>query len=273
MQLMKKDVLHLTSCCLGLLLVANVSCAVNSKNDLVRVEKVGMPQESAEIYKVSKSKNDLVLVEKVGLPQEPAEIYKVNILSNSEEVQAKGVAPPAPAPLRVNEAVALHNDIYDLAEELFRNLADVDSEHGGMDKSILVCTFVDLKKLTRTSSLGRYVAEQLMSEMQQRHYEVVEIRKSQAVMLQEKLGEFGLSRNPAEISQTVAAGATLTGTYTPSKYSIVINARIIDNRSAKLLSSATAIIPRNQLVEQLLADTASVRETKPEPLYLKKLEL
>ena len=173
----------------------------------------------------------------------------------------------------LSEAAALHREIQGLADELFRNLGDADAENSDLGKSILVCTFVELKKLTRTSSLGRYVAEQLMNEMQQRHYEVVEIRKSQAVMLQEKRGEFGLSRNPAEVSQSVAAGAMLTGTYTPSKDSIVINARIIDNRSAKLLSSATAIIPRNQLAEQLLADTASVREAKPEPLYLKKLEL
>jgi TolB-like protein len=173
----------------------------------------------------------------------------------------------------VSEAAALHREIQGLADELFRNLGDAEAENSDLGKSILVCTFVELKKLTRTSSLGRYVAEQLMNEMQQRHYEVVEIRKSQAIMLQEKRGEFGLSRNPAEISQSVAAGAMLTGTYTSSKDSIVINARIIDNRSAKLLSSATAIIPRNQLAEQLLADTASVREAKPEPLYLKKLEL
>lgn len=187
--------------------------------------------------------------------------------------KAVDVAPPPPAVLPVNEAVALRNEIQGLADELFRNLANADAETGAPGKSILVCTFVDLKKLTRTSSLGRYVAEQLMSEMQQRQYEVVEIRKSQAVMLQEKRGEFGLSRNPAEVSPTVAAGAMLTGTYTPNKDSIVINARIIDNRSARLLSSATAIIPRNQLAEQLLSDTASVGEIKPMPYYLKKLEL
>jgi len=182
------------------------------------------------------------------------------------------VAPVAPA-LTVSEAAALRTEIQGLANELFRNLADGDPENGDLNKGILVCTFVELKKLSRTSSLGRYVAEQLMNEMQNRHYEVVEIRKSQAIMMQEKRGEFGLSRNPSEVNHTVAAGAMLTGTYTPSKDSIVINARIVDNRSAKLLSSATAIIPRNQLAEQLLADTASVREAKPEPLYLKKLEL
>ncbi len=187
--------------------------------------------------------------------------------------QVEAVAPAVPPAITVNEAAALRAEIQGLANELFRNLADADPENGDLGKGVLVCTFVELKKLSRTSSLGRYVAEQLMNEMQQRRYEVLEIRKSQAVMLQEKRGEFGLSRNPAEISQAVAAGAMLTGTYTPSKDSIVINARIIDNRSARLLSSATAIIPRNQLAEQLLADSASVREAKPEPLYLKKLEL
>ncbi len=190
----------------------------------------------------------------------------------SPKPKVEAVAPAAPA-LTVNEAAALRTEIQGLANELFRNLADADPENGDLGKGVLVCTFVELKKLSRTSSLGRYVAEQLMNEMQQHHYEVVEIRKSQAILLQEKRGEFGLSRNPTEVSQAVAVGAMLTGTYTPSKDSIVINARIIDNRSAKLLSSATAIIPRNQLAEQLLADTASVREAKPEPLYLKKLEL
>ena len=185
--------------------------------------------------------------------------------------KAEAIAPTATPVLTVSEAAALRTEIQGLANELFRNLGD--PENGGLEQGVLVCTFVELKKLTRTSSFGRYVAEQLMSEMQQHHYEVVEIRKSQAIMLQEKRGEFGLSRNPAEVSQSAAAGAMLTGTYTPSKDSIVINARIIDNRSAKLLSSATAILPRNQLAEELLADTASVRMEKPEPLYLKKLEL
>ncbi|MFH1019451.1 MAG: FlgO family outer membrane protein, partial [Pseudomonadota bacterium] len=121
-------------------------------------------------------------------------------------VQASAFSPfsqDKPPVLKVTEAAALHTEIQGLANELFRNLADADPEDGDLSKGVLVCTFVELKKLSRTSSFGRYVAEQLMNEMQQHHYEVVEIRKSQAVMLQEKRGEFGLSRNPAEVSQTV----------------------------------------------------------------------
>jgi len=191
------------------------------------------------------------------------------------EETGKGKEKEANSPVlpALSEAELLRGNIRNLAVDLFRNLENADPESGDLDKGILVCTFVELKKLTRTSSFGRYVAEELMGEMQQRRYPVMEIRKGQAVLIQEKRGEFGLSRNPAEIGQGVAAGAMLTGTYTASRDSIVVNARIIDNRSSRLLSSATAIIPRNHLAEQLLADTASVREAKPEPIYLKKLEL
>jgi TolB-like protein len=212
----------------------------------------------------------LVKIAALGLLFLPVQAAAFGLFSqDNSHVAAKGVASAGTA----HEAAALRADIQGLADELFRNLGDADPENGDLGKGVLVCTFVELKKLSRTSSLGRYVAEQLMHEMQQHRYEVLEIRKSQAVKLQEKRGEFGLSRDPAAISRTVAAGAMLTGTYTPNKDTIVINARIIDNGSARLLSSATAIIPRNQLAEQLLADSASVREEKPEPMYLKKLEL
>ncbi len=196
-------------------------------------------------------------------PEEPAAVS-----------QDPGAAPAEmPGAGLVAEAEALHGALKVMADSLFANLADPDPESGDLANGVFVCTFVDLKKLTRTSSLGRYVAEQLLSEMQQRHYTVLELRKSQSVMIQEKRGEYGLSRDPAEISDSAAAGAMLTGTYVQSEESIIINARIIDNRSARLLAAATAIIPRNRLAEQLLADSASVSVKKGEPIYLKRLEL
>jgi len=71
----------------------------------------------------------------------------------------------------------------------------------------------------------------------------------------------------------VAAGAMLTGTYVATADNIIINARIIDNRSAALLSSATMILPRNRLTEELLADAATAPTRPKEPLYMKRLEL
>lgn len=200
------------------------------------------------------------------------------VSGQKQEEAVEGTKTSAPreeqlAASQTKEAEALHGKIKIMADELFRNLADADPENGDLANGVFVCTFVDLKKLTRTSSLGRYLAEQMMTEMQQRGFPVLELRKSQAVMVQEKRGEYGLSRDPAEIGQSVAAGAMLTGTYSQSSDSIIINARIMDNRSAKLLASATAIIPNNPLARQMLADSASARTKKAEPMYMKKLEL
>ena len=182
------------------------------------------------------------------------------------------VAQSAPPP--VNEAADLHDQVKELAAGLFSSLRDADPENGDLSGGLIVCTFVDLKKLSRTSSLGRYVAEQLMSELQQQGYTVVELRKGTSVLVQEKRGEFGLSRDPAQLRGDAAAAAMLTGTYTVTGEQVIVNARIMDNRTSVLLASATAIIPKNKVANLLLADSASLATRKrSEPIYMKQLEM
>lgn len=193
-------------------------------------------------------------------------------------VPASTPAPVAPVvtetkAIAVNEAALLHQQVKEMAADLFASLHDIDPENGDLAEGVIVCTFVDLKKLSRTSSFGRYVAEQLMGELQQRGYTVVELRKSNSVLIQEKRGEYGLSRDPAQIREDIAAGTMLTGTYTVTGDQIMVHAKIIDNRSAILLASATAIVPKSSLANLLLADSVSASSRKPEPIYMKRLEL
>jgi TolB-like protein len=201
----------------------------------------------------------------LGVPR-PAQAF----LSFLFEQPKPPVAQPAPP---VNEAADLHAQVRELATGLFASLRDADPENGDLSGGLIVCSFVDLKKLSRTSSLGRYVAEQLMSELQQQGYSVVELRKGTSVLVQEKRGEFGLSRDPAQLREDAAAGAMLTGTYTVTGEQVIVNARIMDNRTAVLLASATTIIPKNKVANLLLADSASITTRKAEPIYMKRLEL
>lgn len=182
--------------------------------------------------------------------------------------------PPSPV-IEINETADLRGELGRVAAELFANLADADPEYGELAGGVVVVSFVDQKNLQRTSSFGRYLAEQLMNELQQRQVAVLELRKSNSILIQEKRGEYGLSRNHAEIREEVTAAAMLTGTYTVTPRQIVVNARIIDNRSARLLTSATAVLPRNEVVNALLAEraTATVSGPPPEPIYMKRLEL
>ena len=185
--------------------------------------------------------------------------------------------PPAPETSPVakitDEASGLAGSVRLMAHELASHLADSDPQAGELASGLAVCTFVDLKKLTRTSSFGRYLAEQLMGEFQQRGYTVVEMRKSTSLKIQEKRGEYGLSRNPEDLSQSVRAGAMLTGTYTPAGKNVLVNAKIIDNRTSTMLASATLIFPKNELVATLLSDSASAHTGEREVMYMKRLEL
>ena len=192
----------------------------------------------------------------------------------SPAIQHAVALKPAAAPKKhINEAKVLQGDISKMAARLFRHLQEPDPENGVLADGVIVCTFVDLSKLSRTSSFGRYLAEQLMNELQQRNYKVVELRKGEDVRIQEKRGEYGLSRDPERVNSSVAAGAMLTGTYMAARDSIVVSARIIDNRTAALLSSASFIFPRNALSALLLSDSASASTGNKEPVYMKRLQL
>lgn len=162
--------------------------------------------------------------------------------------------------------------ISEMAARLSANLDDSEPLGGDLADGLIVCTFVDINKLSRTSSFGRYLAGQLMTEFQQRKFSVIDIQKNLSVIVRPRRGEYGLSRDSAEIAGEIRAGAMLTGTYLEGHDNIIVNARILDNKSAALLSSATMLFPKNELTRLLLADSAAAR-TKPEEfVYLKKLD-
>lgn len=171
------------------------------------------------------------------------------------------------------DACALVTRVRILAEELFANLEEPDPYIGDLGEGMLVTTFVDINKLYRTSSFGRYLAEQIMNEFQSHSYKVIDMRKSLSVVVQEKRGEFGLSRDPEEISATASAGAMLTGTYLVGRDNIIVNARILDNESSVLLSSSTVIFERTPFTEKMLRDAAAAKAESADVLYLKKLEM
>jgi len=173
-----------------------------------------------------------------------------------------------------SEANELMLKIQAMADDLVVLLADPDPVNGTLADGVVVCTFVDINNLHRTSSFGRYVAGQLMNELQRYAFEVIDMRKSLSVVVQEKRGEFGLSRNPDEIPSAHEARAMLTGTYLVGDKEIIVNASIVDNRGGELLSGTTVIFPRNALGNWMLQDTAAaVQKHSAGVIYMKELEM
>ena len=173
----------------------------------------------------------------------------------------------------LHQARELDRDIQKMARQLFANLEEPDPQVGELADGIVMGSFVDLKKLTRTTSFGRYLAEQLMTEFQHRGYRVVELRKSTSIIIQEKRGEYGLSRDVTQINQGVPARTMVTGTYTIAGDMIMVNAKVLDNKDANLLSSATLFFPKNALTDVMLSDAVSASPPNNGVTYMKKLEL
>jgi len=140
--------------------------------------------------------------------------------------------------------------IRELASQLFANSPGLLSE----GYTFSVSTFVNLDNLYKTSSLGRYIGEQLIGELQRVGLDVLDIRKSTNIMIEEDFGEYGLSRDMKELKLAHPSQAMVVGTYSVTEDQLLINARILRNIDALVLSSAHLIIDQNAMIRQLLAN-------------------
>ncbi len=169
------------------------------------------------------------------------------------------IAPPSPRPVvtrvmeRVDEASFFNTQVHDLAAQILKNFrGDV-----GPEGPIAVATFVDLNDLYRTSPLGRYLAEQLMGELQRAGFTVVDVRKTNSMLIKQKYGEYSLSRSVQEIAKETSARYILVGTYVVRDKFVLINARLVSNDNNVLLSSGMKIMRRDPFIERMLWPSAA----------------
>jgi len=164
---------------------------------------------------------------------------------------------PAPEPVQLldpmDEASHLNFQIHDMAVQLLENFSgELVPEY-----PIAVATFVDLNDLYRTSPYGRYVAEQLMGELQRAGFQVVELRRTDSILIKERYGEYGLSRQVREIARDSKAHYVLVGTYVTRGGYLFTNARLISSSTNTVASSALKIMRRDHLLDRMLWPSAA----------------
>src|SRR3989338_2266836 len=94
------------------------------------------------------------------------------------------------------QGAVLQAKINQLGKALIANASEVVAD----EYVVAVSTFVSLDNLYATSSLGRFLGEQLLSSLQQSGLEVIEVRKTPGMMVSPYHGEYALSRSMDEIS-------------------------------------------------------------------------
>lgn len=163
-------------------------------------------------------------------------------------------------------------------------LADqIDGFYRGTDPGpIGITTFVKVDDLYSTSTFGRILSEQLMSELAFRGYDVIELRQSGAIQFRPTMGEFGLSRDIAEIKRERTLGGIVVGTYIASPERVYVNARLLDPTTSMVLSAGSVEMEKTGEIARLLrgGGVAPVLERIPVkhlgqsryPLYMFKEE-
>lgn len=122
---------------------------------------------------------------------------------------------------------------------------------------ILPASFVDDNDLTRTSAMGRVLAQQMASRFIQADFTVLEIKVRKSVRLRKGEGQFLLSRELEDVATNHKATAVLVGSYVESRSLLFVNAQLILLNGGVVLASQDFKVPLTFELRALLTQTGS----------------
>ncbi len=123
--------------------------------------------------------------------------------------------------------------IIELADKLLSSSRIAKEDMG----NIAITSFVDLHQLNKTTAFGRTLGETFFNELFIRGFNVADFRGQNALTIN-TTGEFFITRDVKLINRNIPNTYVLVGTYSSIDNKILINARIMDNKTGKVVSSA-----------------------------------
>ena len=149
---------------------------------------------------------------------------------------------------RLEVAAEMQKDVttQNTLESTIASLAAQMLENKKMDttKPVLITSFVRLDEFKKTTEFGRIVSESLINELSNRGFEITEFRGQMAVSVNDE-GEYFISRKPHELKNKIPNTYVVVGTYSRQLGKIMLNARVIDNITGKIITSARATYVHN----------------------------
>lgn len=132
---------------------------------------------------------------------------------------------------------------------------------GKVNAPLVVATFVDIDNLEDSSTFGRILSEQLISELSMKGYNVMELRHSPTINVLVKEGEFALSREIKRIHKDRNVAGVVVGTYVSSNERVYVNARLLDPKSSLVVSAGSVEMEATSEIKRLIR-----RSTLPQVL-------
>lgn len=138
-----------------------------------------------------------------------------------------------------------HKTLANYVEQMALDLVDTLEFESDTDTNIniAVTTLVDLdSSLTKSNQLGNQISETLIHQLQKFGYGVVDFKTTQTIDVNSR-GDFAFSRDIEKLSEEQMASHVLAGTLIYRHYAVVVNTRVINAHTKKIVASSRKLIP------------------------------
>ncbi len=116
----------------------------------------------------------------------------------------------------------------------------------------LPTSFVNLNDFSESSPFGRYMAEAMYYEFNQRNVPVLEYRLTGKIAMRFQEGEFALARTLPPLSSKQSWAAVLVGTYLKEGGAVFVNVRLVRPVDGMVLRTGQLVFGDNTLVSSLV---------------------
>lgn len=126
-------------------------------------------------------------------------------------------------------------------------------KHFPLDTPILAASFVNIDNLSESSTFGRIISAQLSTRLTQHGFNMIEIKlRHDSVFIKKGKGEFMLSRELKDLSDSREIRAVLVGTYAVSEYFIFVSARVVRTEDSSVLAGYDYEVPNDAVTKSIL---------------------
>ncbi len=138
----------------------------------------------------------------------------------------------------------------DIAAEIAYQLYTQYNQKRADKEPIILTSFVDVHDFNQTSNFGRLLSETLGTHLDRLGMPIYEYRIKNRLVVN-KNGEFFLTRDVKGMRRGFVDGYVLTGTYGLSKDRLILNARLVEYQSGRVIASANLDVRDRKLVREL----------------------
>ncbi len=228
----------------------SISGASNKKNPYSSVAQIPPPK----IVKMSDLEEDPCADVKI----QSSNVHTPQVVSTApQQVQAQTSRtmyeyPSPPDTIYDMEKIRIDKDEVEMREfkvqirELASQLFETFSGAGLQGLVAYPVTFVNLENYNSTSDFGRYLAEALIFELNQRGFPVNDAKVSNQIVFRDD-GQFVFKTHGSE-RLTGSKSVFLVGTYLKEKAGIFVNARLVRN-NGDVLRTAQMVLPMNTMLD------------------------